>query len=71
MFIIKTFAQHSFAASGGYALNPSAVFQLKFGGSLQFGASIAPPDGKRKHVSGQFAFGNSLKHLSHCLTPYM
>jgi hypothetical protein len=31
---MKSFAQHSFAASGGYALNPSAVFQLKFGGGL-------------------------------------
>jgi hypothetical protein len=23
------------------------------------------------YISSQFAFGNSLKHLSHCLTPYM
>jgi len=27
--MIKNFAQHSFAASGGYALNPIAVFSIK------------------------------------------
>jgi hypothetical protein len=41
---------------GVTALNPSAVFQLKFSGGLTVQCFVCPTFGKRKHVISQFAY---------------